>query len=225
METHVVVFMENSKEERNIISSLKTAGIRISKARSFGELHSYFSSTMVAAVVIPLSITHRYHINPRNHLYEAKSPIAIITWNSEKENTIETKIFCMREGSNDDLLAAENLRKAEKISLLVRASGVIEEKVNVLARDCSPAYVAEGSLLPELTLHRKMRSILEVIAAAGYHGISSDDIIQQIWPDSHTDRLHDLQSYISKLRSSLQAVSNFNILYKDKQYSLVSNGE
>lgn len=225
MKTRIVFFMDNSLQDIAIINSIKNGGFPVSKAQSFSELHAFLSNTLTAAVVINLATMHRYHIKAKSHLNETKSPVAIITWEKVNKNTIQTQISCMLEGSCDDLLAAKNRNTADKIALLVRAGGTIEENGDLIAHDCSNSYGIEKTLLPKITVHRKMHRILEFLVESGTAGASSDEIIRYIWPNSDKDRRQDLQSYISKLRRSLQITPNFKINFTNKKYKVISDKE
>jgi len=207
-----------------MIRALEAGGMKVCAARSPAAMHTLFLRKLVSTVVFPHELLGKYHIRIRSHLLEAKSPIAVLCWIQRKDGSIATRIVSIGPESMNKTAARENRRVASRAALLLRACGspCSNNQAGELCETAATYFVpAALSSLPYM--HRKMRLILEVIAASGEVGTSPEHIIREIWPGTERDRIHDLQSYVSKLRKSLANTTQppIRILYRNRRYHLV----
>ena len=226
MSTWIVFYYQASAVERRMIRSLESGGMKVLLARTIASLHNLLAEKPVSVVVVPHSILKKYHIRARKHLEEARSTLTVICWIQRESGVIATHGISNRKKSLNADIAGINHIQARKASLLLRAAGSCTTEYPDQVSDCAPQY-ATYFPLPELPgMHKKMRRILECIAAAGESGTSPEHIVHQIWPEGDRDRIHDLQSYISKLRGILSKHHRqpVQIQYRKRKYRLVSGG-
>lgn len=226
MKRFIIVFYQPSPAARSIVRALEAGGFTVLSARSMEAMHTLFTEQQVSAAVIPRSVACGYHIRVQTHLAEAKSPIAIICWEEREDGCIATRVFSARENCPDRALHRENRQQAEKAALLVRSAGTNRNTRAQEAQETAGIY-HESIQLPDIPgMHRKMRTILDTIAASGNSGASPEYIVRKIWPESEKDRIRDLQSYISKLRKILERDSRLpvRISYKNRLYRLTMHG-
>lgn len=222
MNRQIVFFHRSLAAEHRMIRALEAGGMKVYTARSPATMHNLFVRKLVSVVVVPHTLAGEYHVRIRLHLLEAKSPVAAVCWMERQDGTIATRTISTGDESMNKALARENHRVAVRVALLLRSSAASCTSQGDEIYETAATYGSPARLPPISGLHRKMRLILERIAASGDTGISPEHIIREIWPDTERDRMRDLQSYVSKLRKTLaeQTVPPLRIVYRNRRYRL-----
>lgn len=226
MKARLLLFCCGMRAEKDLYRSLSESDFTVRRVIGISNLHQTLGSQAFDAVVVSHEFLALRRISPSSHIKAAKSPVSIITWEYLPDGRLTAESFPGQdpEGNSGPVYTRAIINEHICRTIEGTVCGQDEE-----ASDTSPPYLTErlpelnGSPIPDLGVHRKMRFILEAIARTGPEGITPDLLLTETWGPSGESRRNDLHAYISKLRKALLRVygSRYRILLRKNRYRLL----
>ena len=208
----VLFFQTCQEEDVQVIQNIEAMEIHVRCTKSLSRMHDLIISGNYYAIVVNQNFLTQHKIHPAHHLWEARSPVTIISFHRNETKTeanaynIPSKISGIVPKKDqgkviNDLL--ETIRNTKTQQDITASRG--DKKRHNGNEESSGTMYPELKILPtemEMQMHKKMHKIFDILVQSGNQGVSTTSFTNQIWGEG-LDKKSDIQIYISKLRTLL----------------------
>ena len=222
MKISILMYLSNPAEDKLVYQNLLQAGIRVCKIGDISRLHTILESHFYDCILVNRSILKLYELSAKQHIWNAQSPQTILCWTRNADGDISFETHSLTEELCGLSRPSDHCEKIEYVKDTLSGINRIHHQTN------QPNQIIHAQQLPvmhiseELHLHKKIRLILEYLINSGETGMTCGELIDRIWGKSEKNRIKDIQSYVSKLRSILSRTDTmqYQIMYSNNRYYL-----
>lgn len=122
MDISVVLYLSCPEMDARIGESLKSAGVRVTKAQTLSRAHTVLHSRKFDAVIVGESFLARHGLVPARHLWESRSPLTIITCRQSPDGNIVPTACNIPDGISGQASYPNRPARIERICALIRGT-------------------------------------------------------------------------------------------------------
>jgi hypothetical protein len=218
MSISVLLHFSNPTEDTKMYRYLLSVGFRVCRVKTLSQLHTILVSRTFDAIFLNERFIEDHQLSPARHLWEYRSPHTIIRWKFLPDGQVQASSHSIPNAISGFPIDEGHPERLERIlEQLHRFSSCDGESVRT---GTIPISLPQDS---GLSLHRKLRQVLDEILVAGSSGIDVESLAGKIWGLAGKERVKDLQIYVCKLRKALQLAypGRYRIVYAEKRYTLI----